>query len=57
MNRICRTLQARMLNQAAKAVISSGFAPVETELDAAELAAWTGVARVILNLHETITRY
>lgn len=25
--------------------------------DAAELAAWTSVTRVILNLHETITRY
>ena len=24
-------------------------------LDAAELAAWTHVARVLLNLHETIT--
>jgi len=24
--------------------------------DATELAAWTSVARVILNLHETITR-
>ena len=27
------------------------------DLDRAELAAWTSVARVILNLHETITRY
>jgi hypothetical protein len=26
------------------------------ELNAAELAAWTNVARTILNLHETITR-
>jgi hypothetical protein len=26
-------------------------------LDRAELAAWTEVCRVILNLHETITRY
>ena len=43
--------------EAAKALISSGLAPVETELESAELAAWTGVARVILNLHETITRY
>jgi hypothetical protein len=25
-------------------------------LDKAELAAWTHVARVLLNLHETITR-
>ena len=27
-----------------------------SQLDPAELAAWTSVARVILNLHETITR-
>ena len=26
------------------------------DLDPAELAAWTSVARVLLNLHETITR-
>ena len=44
-------------SEAAHELISSGYAPVETELDVAELAAWTGVARVILNLHETITRY
>lgn len=31
------------------------FAPPET-LEAAEVAAWSSVARVILNLHETITR-
>jgi hypothetical protein len=29
---------------------------VPADLDACELAAWTSVARVILNLHETITR-
>jgi hypothetical protein len=28
-----------------------------TDLDVAELAAWTSTARVLLNLHETITRY
>jgi hypothetical protein len=33
-----------------------GASPAPPELDAAELAAWTDVARVILNLHETITR-
>ena len=26
------------------------------DLDKAELAAWTHLARVLLNLHETITR-
>jgi mono/diheme cytochrome c family protein len=42
---------------AAAALISHGNSPVATDLDAAELAAWTSVARVILNLNETITRY
>lgn len=36
---------------------SVGYAPTPTDIDPAELAAWTGVARVLLNLHETITRY
>ncbi|RBP46041.1 cytochrome c [Roseimicrobium gellanilyticum] len=34
-----------------------GLKPVPAELDKAEVAAWTSVCRVILNLHETITRY
>ena len=41
---------------AARALISTGVATTPDELDAAELAAWTHVARVLLNLHETITR-
>jgi hypothetical protein len=41
---------------AAKKLIASGEAPVAKELDAAEVAAWTSVARALLNLHETITR-
>ncbi|QEH38921.1 Planctomycete cytochrome C [Aquisphaera giovannonii] len=41
---------------AARALISTGDAPVPGDLDAAELAAWTHVARVLLNLHETVTR-
>ena len=41
----------------AKQLVAAGSAPVATDLDTAELAAWTSVARVILNLHETITRY
>jgi hypothetical protein len=32
------------------------YRPAES-LDPGELAAWTSVARVLLNLHETITRY
>ena len=41
---------------AAKALIAAGRAPRPPELDAAEHAAWTAVANVILNLDETITR-
>jgi hypothetical protein len=41
---------------AAEKLLTVGQAPRSTELDAAELAAWTGVCRVILNLHETISR-
>jgi len=41
----------------AKKLIAVGIAPTPTSPDAAELAAWTTVCRVVLNLHETITRY
>jgi hypothetical protein len=41
---------------AARALISIGDAPTPEGLDAAELAAWVHVARVLLNLHETVTR-
>jgi hypothetical protein len=42
--------------EAARKLISTGERPVPQGMDATELAAWTSVARVILNLHETITR-
>jgi hypothetical protein len=41
----------------ASKLMTSGLKPVDKNLDTTELAAWTSVARVILNLHETITRY
>jgi hypothetical protein len=41
---------------AADEVLAVGLAPVPTNLDRTELAAWTLVCRVLLNLHETITR-
>ncbi len=41
---------------AAKKLLTDGDAPPPSDIDAVELAAWTSVARVILNLHETITR-
>jgi hypothetical protein len=41
---------------AAQALLKIGQSAPPPEADAAELAAWTNIARVILNLHETITR-
>ncbi|MDB5321745.1 MAG: Protein of unknown function (DUF1553)/Protein of unknown function (DUF1549)/Planctomycete [Phycisphaerales bacterium] len=41
----------------AKKLTSVGIAPAPTNLDQSELAAWTTVCRVVLNLHESITRY
>ncbi len=41
---------------AARALLASGQAPVARDLDAVELAAWTQVARAILNLPEVLTR-
>jgi hypothetical protein len=40
----------------AQALLKIGQSPLPPEADPAELAAWTSVARVLLNLHETITR-
>lgn len=42
--------------QAAEALLRTGQAPVPDGLSKPALAAWTHVARVLLNLHETITR-
>jgi hypothetical protein len=41
---------------AAQALLKTGQTPAPTDVDPPELAAWTNIARVILNLHETITR-
>ena len=41
---------------AADELLKTGLAAVPPGIDKAELAAWTHVARVLLNLHETITR-
>ena len=41
---------------AAQELIAIGDSPVPADLNPADLAAWTAVARAILNLHETITR-
>lgn len=42
--------------KAAAELLAVGAKPAPKEIDAAELAAWTSVARVVLNLHETMTR-
>ena len=42
--------------QAADSLLKVGLSTAPKDVDPAELAAWTNVARVILNLHETITR-
>ena len=42
--------------EAAKQYLSVGQRPMNEKLDTAALAAWTSICRVILNLHETITR-
>jgi hypothetical protein len=51
-----RTARYSSDRPAAKRLIHTGEAPVPNDLNAAELAAWTSIARAILNLHETITR-
>jgi len=41
---------------AARELLATGASPVPVDLPVADLAAWTAVARAVLNLHETITR-
>ena len=41
---------------AANELLSVGARPVPVDLDKPELAAWTSIARTVLNLHEVITR-
>jgi hypothetical protein len=41
----------------AKKLTNVGVAASPANVDTAEHAAWTTVCRVVLNLHETITRY
>ncbi|MBI84253.1 MAG: hypothetical protein CMJ81_13715 [Planctomycetaceae bacterium] len=42
--------------QAAEKLLTTGLTPCESSIDVAELAAWSDVARAVLNLNETITR-
>ena len=41
---------------AAESLLKTGLTAAPPDVDKTELAAWTHVARVLLNLHETITR-
>lgn len=41
---------------AAQELLKVGAAPIPPGIPAAELAAWTSVARAVMNLHETVTR-
>jgi hypothetical protein len=41
----------------ARKLLAVGLAPLPRDIAVPELAAWAGVCRAILNLHETITRY
>ena len=42
--------------KAAEELVAHGISPIDSDLDLTEHASWSQVARVILNLHETITR-
>jgi hypothetical protein len=48
--------QYRADTASAEALLKIGQSPAPKDLNPAELAAWTNIARVLLNLHETITR-
>ena len=45
-----------LLGKAAQALITTGQSPAPVDLKPVDLAAWTMVARAVLNLNETITR-
>ncbi len=49
--------EARDHPEEASKLLSVGLAPLSPIADKSELAAWTEVCRVVLNLHESITRY
>jgi hypothetical protein len=48
--------QYRTEEDAVKKLLAVGQKPLPSDIVPADLAAWTSVARTILNLHETITR-
>jgi hypothetical protein len=42
--------------EATRALLAVGMRPLPDDLTSTELAAWTQVSRLVLNLHETVTR-
>ena len=42
--------------KSADAILKVGIAPPPSGMNPADLAVWTNIARVILNLHETVVR-
>jgi mono/diheme cytochrome c family protein len=52
-----RREEFRANRAAAAALVGVGFSPHDKQIDVAELAAWTAVARIALNLHEAIGRF
>jgi hypothetical protein len=52
-----QTAYSRAHPDAAKKLLTVGNAPLPPGADEPTLAGWTAVCRVLLNLHETITRY
>jgi hypothetical protein len=51
-----RRLEYQADPKAAEALLNVGQSPVDQGIQPAEAAAWTHVCRILLNLHETITR-
>ncbi len=51
-----QTAEYQKDKSAAEKLLTEGQSPAPKDLDAPTLAAWTSIARTILNLHETITR-
>jgi hypothetical protein len=59
---ILATLHSKQLREfaaearAARTIVTGLATPLPADVDVVDLAAWTVIAKVILNLHETITR-
>ena len=51
-----RLAEFRRDPKATAALLSQGESPIDPKLNAAELAAWTTVGSVLLNLDEFVTR-